>query len=281
LALARCLAEKGSGGVMADSADIARCAHCDAPFERRRTVHRFCCSEHRKRRERKPYDPPPVDPEQVRRMFDESRDPTEFVRDDDWHGRRSPRLWIGRTRSSGAADGSRSSARAGWVIGSLEVALVAVWCWWCCCWWRRCARVARQKRLLSFRGRGLPGSAPLALRSDARALRTTNAAHGAHSRCFSAKRRRVTRQSPCRSGSRVSRRRQWMPGRPAGRLETCMGDLLPTLYVGVVLLPRFRLAEVVARQRHPESACRRVHEGGVPRKGVQLRLNCGTGHRYS
>ena len=67
---------------------IAECAHCGIEFIQRRTDHRFCCPEHRKLGERKPYDPPPADPEQVRRLFDEDRDPDERVRDDDWHGNR-------------------------------------------------------------------------------------------------------------------------------------------------------------------------------------------------
>jgi hypothetical protein len=47
--------------------------------------------------ERKPYDPPPADPEQVRRLFDEDRDPDARVRDDDWHANRGDEngeVWV-------------------------------------------------------------------------------------------------------------------------------------------------------------------------------------------
>ena len=65
--------------------DIGRCAFCDAPFVKRRSDHRFCRPEHRKLGERKPGDGARVDPEGIRRLFDERRDPAEPVRPDDWH----------------------------------------------------------------------------------------------------------------------------------------------------------------------------------------------------
>jgi hypothetical protein len=65
--------------------EIGRCAFCDAPFVKRRSDHRFCRPEHGKLGERKPGDGPRADPQDIRRLFDESRDPAEPVRPDDWH----------------------------------------------------------------------------------------------------------------------------------------------------------------------------------------------------
>ena len=65
--------------------ELGRCAFCDAPFVKRRSDHRFCRPEHRKLGERKPGDGPRADPEDIRRLCDESRDPAEPVRPDDWH----------------------------------------------------------------------------------------------------------------------------------------------------------------------------------------------------
>jgi hypothetical protein len=73
----------GKGGRLIS--EIGRCAFCDAPFVKRRSDHRFCRPEHRKLGERKPGDGPRADPEDIRRLFDESRDPAEPVRPDDWH----------------------------------------------------------------------------------------------------------------------------------------------------------------------------------------------------
>jgi hypothetical protein len=64
---------------------MAECARCGVEFVQRRSDHRFCCPEHRKLGERKPGAPPPVDHEQIARLFDESRDPDELVAVDDWH----------------------------------------------------------------------------------------------------------------------------------------------------------------------------------------------------
>src|SRR5215211_6761875 len=71
-----------SGRLMSE---LGRCAFCDAPFVQRRSDHRFCRPAHRKLGERTPGDGPRADPEDIRRLFDESRDPAEPVRPDDWH----------------------------------------------------------------------------------------------------------------------------------------------------------------------------------------------------
>ncbi len=65
-------------------ADIAECAHCGIGFVQRRSDHRFCCPEHRKLGERKAWEAPPPDPEQIRRLFD-GRPDEERARADDWH----------------------------------------------------------------------------------------------------------------------------------------------------------------------------------------------------
>ena len=59
------------------------CLRCDREFKPRRVGHVYCSREcrygptnpHRK----------PADPAAIERLFDESRDPSELVRDDDWH----------------------------------------------------------------------------------------------------------------------------------------------------------------------------------------------------
>jgi hypothetical protein len=63
---------------------MATCLHCGTEFRPRRGGHVFCSVWCRHQGERKPYDPPPVDPEVVDRLFDPGRDPQERVRDDDW-----------------------------------------------------------------------------------------------------------------------------------------------------------------------------------------------------
>ena len=70
---------------------MASCLHCRRPFEPRRAGHVFCTSFCRHRYRGGPHgDPTPaVDyeqlDEQIARLFDESRDPDERVRLDDWH----------------------------------------------------------------------------------------------------------------------------------------------------------------------------------------------------
>jgi hypothetical protein len=54
-------------------------------FQPRRRGHVFCSSRCRHRGARKPEDRLVVDHEQLARLFDESRDPNDQVRDDDWH----------------------------------------------------------------------------------------------------------------------------------------------------------------------------------------------------
>jgi hypothetical protein len=63
---------------------MARCAHCDTEFTRRRSDHRFCSAWCRHKGERKPYDPPPVAQAAVDRLFDPRRDVSEPARADDW-----------------------------------------------------------------------------------------------------------------------------------------------------------------------------------------------------
>lgn len=63
---------------------MAECARCGRTFVRRRSDHRFCRPECRKLGQRKPGEPPPVDPDVVDRLFDPRRDPNDRVRTDDW-----------------------------------------------------------------------------------------------------------------------------------------------------------------------------------------------------
>jgi hypothetical protein len=65
-------------------AELAACAHCAGPYIRRRADHRFCCPEHRKLGERRAWESPAPDPEQVKRLFD-GRPDEERARPDDWH----------------------------------------------------------------------------------------------------------------------------------------------------------------------------------------------------
>lgn len=69
---------------MRPPSDDIPCAQCGAPFVPSKRGHRFCKPECRHQGEREPGDRPPADREQVRRLFDESRDPDERVRPDDW-----------------------------------------------------------------------------------------------------------------------------------------------------------------------------------------------------
>ena len=63
---------------------MASCARCGREFIQRRSEHRFCSAGCRHQGQREPYNPPPVKPEQVTRLFD-AREPSERVRADDWH----------------------------------------------------------------------------------------------------------------------------------------------------------------------------------------------------
>ncbi len=64
---------------------MTECLHCGVEFQPRRRGHVFCSSPCRHRGARKPKDRIAVDHEQLARLFDESRDPNDPVRDDDWH----------------------------------------------------------------------------------------------------------------------------------------------------------------------------------------------------
>jgi hypothetical protein len=63
---------------------MARCLHCGGEFRPRRAGHVYCKPWCRHQGERKPYDPEPVDPEVVDRLFDPRRDPEEIVKPDDF-----------------------------------------------------------------------------------------------------------------------------------------------------------------------------------------------------
>jgi hypothetical protein len=73
---------------------IAECARCGREFVQRRSDHRFCTPECRKLGEWKPGDRPPVDHAQIARLFDESRDPGERVRRDDWFPAPADSGWV-------------------------------------------------------------------------------------------------------------------------------------------------------------------------------------------
>jgi hypothetical protein len=64
-------------------AATVKCRRCRKEFAPVKGGHVFCSAACRHRRERRP-DAPPVDEEQVARLFDPSRDPGERVRADDW-----------------------------------------------------------------------------------------------------------------------------------------------------------------------------------------------------
>ena len=61
------------------------CAHCGREFKPSKVGHRFCSVFCRHRGERKPHERVLVDTAAVERLFDESRDPSERCRDDDWY----------------------------------------------------------------------------------------------------------------------------------------------------------------------------------------------------
>jgi hypothetical protein len=63
---------------------MSRCLQCNKVFQPRRGGHVFCSVRCRHLGERKPHDPPPVDQDQIDRLFDPRRDPSERVREDDW-----------------------------------------------------------------------------------------------------------------------------------------------------------------------------------------------------
>jgi hypothetical protein len=63
---------------------MAKCARCGRESVRRRSDHRFCRPECRKRGARLSSDSPSADPDVVDRLFDPFRSPDERVRHDDW-----------------------------------------------------------------------------------------------------------------------------------------------------------------------------------------------------
>jgi hypothetical protein len=64
---------------------MAECLHCGKEFTPRRAGHVYHSPWCRHHGERKPYDPPPVDQDQISRLFNPRRNPTERIADDDWH----------------------------------------------------------------------------------------------------------------------------------------------------------------------------------------------------
>jgi DNA-directed RNA polymerase subunit RPC12/RpoP len=63
---------------------MPKCLNCRREFEPRKRGHVFCTPECRHRGVRKP-DAPQTDWEAVERLFDEDRDASERVTEDDWH----------------------------------------------------------------------------------------------------------------------------------------------------------------------------------------------------
>ena len=60
------------------------CLSCGVEFEPRKLGHVFCSSFCRHRGERRPDERTRVDHDVIERLFDESRDPGERCREDDW-----------------------------------------------------------------------------------------------------------------------------------------------------------------------------------------------------
>ena len=73
---------------IARGARTTECLHCGIAFEPTRAGHLYCTPWCRHQGPRSPEDRRPVDHDQIARLFDESRDPDEPVRDDDWHANR-------------------------------------------------------------------------------------------------------------------------------------------------------------------------------------------------
>jgi hypothetical protein len=63
---------------------MAKCLNCRREFPPRKRGHVFCSPDCRHRGVRRP-DARETDWEAVERLFDEGRDPSEKVREDDWH----------------------------------------------------------------------------------------------------------------------------------------------------------------------------------------------------
>jgi hypothetical protein len=61
------------------------CLHCGAEFVPNKRGHLYCSPLCRHRGPREVHERRPVDEAQVARLFDESRDPDERARPDDWH----------------------------------------------------------------------------------------------------------------------------------------------------------------------------------------------------
>jgi hypothetical protein len=64
---------------------MGRCLRCHREFVPRKIGHVFCKPACRHAGPRRADEPEPPSEEVIARLFDESRDPTERVREDDWH----------------------------------------------------------------------------------------------------------------------------------------------------------------------------------------------------
>jgi hypothetical protein len=64
---------------------VARCLRCNREFTPRKAGHVFCKPRCRHAGVRRPDEPEPPSEEVVAQLFDESRDPEERVKADDWH----------------------------------------------------------------------------------------------------------------------------------------------------------------------------------------------------
>jgi hypothetical protein len=61
------------------------CLRCGVEFVPSKRGHIYCSADCRHQGEREPGERPRADPEQVRRLFDDSRDPEASVLPNDWH----------------------------------------------------------------------------------------------------------------------------------------------------------------------------------------------------
>jgi hypothetical protein len=72
----------------------ANCLHCGAEFEVRRAGHIFCRSACRYAHQGDGDQGPLATVEELEQLFDESRDPQEPVRLDDWHPNKGNLAWV-------------------------------------------------------------------------------------------------------------------------------------------------------------------------------------------
>ena len=90
----RARAGKAGGVTDARTPEVAECLHCGVEFTPRKLGHVFHSIECRHRGARPAHERKPIDLDAIERLFDESRDPDELVRLDDWFpGTHDPR-WV-------------------------------------------------------------------------------------------------------------------------------------------------------------------------------------------